>query len=178
MNILTVKLTAGTAVTIPVSGFYFRVLKTDFAVNVKINGQDIRDFEAGLGVTWSSRITEVVFLSDRSQLVKFAVSDLPIDDSRTVGRVHTYEVGSDSIKTAAVTVGTAAVQLADEEANRRGVLIQPLGGDVYIGGSGVDVTNGVLVKAGQSFVVNTTAKLFAIAESSGIDVRVMTEGVI
>jgi hypothetical protein len=77
-----------------------------------------------------------------------------------------------------INVTTTATQLkvgASNLANRKIILFQPLGGDIYYGfDSSVTTTSGMLVKKGQTFglPVGASINVYAIASSGSQDTRV------
>lgn len=79
----------------------------------------------------------------------------------------------------AAVVGIAAAVLVAQNLTRKSLVIQNLGtSDIFIGGAGVTVANGLRIKGnGGEFVVDkSTAAIYAISAAAGQDVRLFEEG--
>lgn len=87
----------------------------------------------------------------------------------------TRDYGSASIATSQVAVGTSATQIVAARSGRLAVTVTMLGaGDIFLGASGVTVSNGTLLLGtkGSSVTVPTQAALFGIG-AAGQSVSVL-----
>lgn len=87
----------------------------------------------------------------------------------------TRDYGSASIATSQVAVGTSATQIVAARSGRLAVTVTMLGaGDIFLGASGVTVSNGTLLlgNKGSSVTVPTQAALFGIG-AAGQSVSVL-----
>ncbi len=84
---------------------------------------------------------------------------------------------SDSLTTAAVTVGTTAVLIAAADIARKSVMLKNAGASpIYVGGPAVTVGDGMPVGAGEGMVITwTTAAIWAVTESGTCEVRGLVE---
>jgi len=84
-----------------------------------------------------------------------------------------------NIVTRRVIVGTEGVQLAGENLNRVGILIQQLGaGNVYIlGAKNQTITDGVKLATNGTYQDDvSTGAIYAVADAANQDVRVLVIG--
>jgi hypothetical protein len=77
----------------------------------------------------------------------------------------------------ATSTTAAAVIAADSTRRRRTILIRNLDASVsvYIGGSTVTTSNGMLIKAGESITISTSATVYAVAASGTPSVAYLAE---
>jgi len=83
-----------------------------------------------------------------------------------------------AITQAAVTVGTAAVEVAAANADRKSVTIYNAGSAmVYLGDDTVTTADGLPLAVDAAFTFSgTTAAIYAVGGTAGQDVRVLSEG--
>ena len=80
-----------------------------------------------------------------------------------------------AIDSVAVSVTTSATLLVTADADGMTATVSPVGGSVYLGGSGVTTANGLPISAGVALSKDLRAgeKLYAIAAAGTVDVRVL-----
>lgn len=182
MKTITIICPAGVTHTFAVTGRYMRILQGAAPVKVQVDNGSQFDLELGVGAEFPDPFTTVQLTSDTAQTIKLAVSDLRVDDNRLVGVVDiqggldTKEVEASTNAASAVTVGTSAVQISAANASRKSIIVQAIGGDIFIGGANtVTTATGLKVAQGGSFESRTQGAIWARAATAGLDVRVWQE---
>lgn len=182
-NILEFTLAAGAVQKYQMRGRHIRGLSGDELYSVEVDDDSPTEFQTGLAYTFPDFFNKVVVTNTAAvtQTIKIGISDGPIDDNRLVGQIDITggirQAGNRAVDHGAATVGTSAVLIAAENTSRNSILVQNLGAaDIYIGGSGVTVANGLRVgKDGGSMSVTTQTAIYARSASAGNDVRYFEE---
>lgn len=159
-------------------------LALDASVNVQLG--DVMSDRIPMGINSTATLREptgLVRFSWAAQPGVTAYFLLSADDALTVTsppakQLVTQAMGG-SLTNYAMSVGTAAVKLADAKASRQKLSVRnnSVSSVIYIGTNGVTVANGFPIGAGEGYTFEgTTAELWAVATSAGTDVRLMVEG--
>lgn len=175
------KLKAGESTPLSVVGDYFRVISGEAEFSVQPDtGASLAGLESGMSLTTEKPFSKLTLQSAVTQDVSIIAGKGKIDDNRTSisGSVDVFSKGS-TIETSSETVGVTAVELVGPDVSRRSLVIQNLSpsGNVFIGGSGVTVDDGLKVAAGSSFVLDKAASsaIYAIGDIADIDIRLLGE---
>lgn len=166
-----------------IAGRMLRVITADLPVTVRVysaSGQsEATSVQDGYWCKPAGGFTRIEFIATAPTNIKVVLSDgeSGVDVVTIVNTVEVREVqGSTFTDAAPVTVGTSAVQLLAASPLRREVRILNNGADyIYVGGSGVTVTNGaVKVGPGQLWIETAGAagEIYAISGTGGQNVRV------
>lgn len=172
----------GDNLVVDVPGNFFRVLQASGSLVVAFDDDGQAAFvEPGLAI-YRDKAFSRLRLTNTSAVavgnVMVAVGFGRYDDNRlqySGGIV--IELGA-ALTSSAVSVGTAAVQIATALSARKSLIIQNLGAsDIFVGGAGVTTATGIKVagSGGSLALDKQTGAVYAISASAGQDVRVMVE---
>lgn len=105
-----------------------------------------------------------------------------VQSGRNVGNAdddtqRTVQACAATITSGQATLSTAASQVVALSTTRRSIVIRNNDASIsiYVGVTGVTSSTGVLVKAGESISINTTAAIFAVAASATPTVSYLAE---
>lgn len=174
---------AGDSVTINQRARFFRGMASDSDYLVRMDDSAPTKFQTGIAFTSPERFNtlEVINNQAATQTIEILIADGPVDDNRLVGQVDISGgirlAGNRSADYGAVTVGTAAVQIAPANTARGQILLQNLGSaSVFVApDNAVTAANGIEVSAGGSVNLTLQTAVFAIASAAGQDVRFIEE---
>lgn len=183
MKILEIDLIANQTKLLAVSGRYFRCLSADSPFNLSISNLGINSkFLAGLGVKFEESFDNIELLSETTQSISIITHNGEISDSRLAGEIdlsgalQMLQSAAVSNGFGAVSVGTSATLVKEANTSRRSIIVQAVGGDIYIGSTAsVTILNGIHVTQGQSYTVENALAVYAIGVAAGIDVRYSEE---
>jgi len=178
----SMNIAGGDNTVVNVPGNFFRILQASGALSVSFDDDGQAAFvEPGLAIYRDKPFTSLRLTNEGAAAVTGIMAAIGFgryDDNRlqySGGIV--IEIGS-SISSAAVSVGTDAIQLVAAMAGRKSLVVQNLGAsDIYVGGTGVTTASGIKVAgSGGSLSIDKTAgAVWAISANAGQDVRVMVE---
>jgi hypothetical protein len=170
-------------------GTDFLAINGDGSINAVVTATDldIRNLSSGTdSVTVLATDLDIRNLSSGSDSVTAVATDFDIRDlSSASDSVAAVQSGAWSVMTGAqssslastVTVGATAVALPSSSlANRRKIVIQNNSSNpIYVGGSGVTTSTGIVVAKGASYSeeAGPSCALYAIAAGAGNEVRVL-----
>ena len=175
------KLKAGESTPLSVVGDYFRVISGEAEFSVQPDtGASLAGLESGMSLTTEKPFSKLTLQSAVSQDVSIIAGKGKIDDNRTSisGSVDVFSKGL-SVESSSSSAAGVAVEVLSQDVGRRSVLIKniDLAESVYIGGSGVSVTNGLPIDAGESLVIDKAAgaALFAVTSGASVELRILAE---
>lgn len=102
--------------------------------------------------------------------LKIESSQVDIDKIQSVEKTDLMTAG-------AVSVGVAATLICAAADGRKSVLIQPVGGEIFLGGAAVTIADGFPIAAGVTINLDRfTGDIYGIA-AAAVDTRYLIEGV-
>ena len=109
--------------------------------------------------------------------IVLAIGKSQVTSPKVVGEIGIKQ--GTRVETSAAVVTSVALEVLSVEAARKSVLIQNVDGveTVYIGGDNLTVENGMILSAGQSMLINSSAnaEIRAVSESDSVHIRIMQE---
>lgn len=182
MQLIPVKLTAGSEVDIPANGDFIRIMSAVDSVSIKADtGNVLKGMAQGLAWKSDKNFKKIWLLSDTTQTIEVMVGFGDIRDDRlTVSTTLDTTSKGATLSNAAHTVGLAAAELLAADITRRSVIInnEDAANAIYIGSDAtVTAATGLRVPAGQSLALSYAAgaAIYAIGAAAGITVKTLAE---
>lgn len=183
MKIFKRSLAPGAETVISHPGRFVRGIGGAKRYQIAVDQGQKTDFETGIAHEWPRQFTQLTVSNpaDTEQTIEVAIADGFVSDNRMVGRVDiTGGIDSNILAPASIATGSASVtatggELVPANDDRASLLIVPLGGKIWVGGTGVTVDTGIPVSG--AFTLASRAALYAVTESgqASVDVRWMEE---
>jgi hypothetical protein len=157
---LTIKLEAGIERLYGISGNFIRLMSSATNIAVVFDGAGIESvLIPGIGFKIAP-FTGVRFLSDTAQTIVIYVGEGEVEDNRKT----LQQSGASNAGYGPVNIGVAATLIADLNSDRRSLLVQAVGGDIYVGyDATVTAATGFPVKKDASFKSEFTGTVYGIA---------------
>lgn len=178
MKLYDLKLVAGESSFLSIAGDFVGVLSATDDFNCELLGSDTNtDLFAGLSIKPEKPYHGMMLESKTSQTIRLVCGFGSMQDSRLVLAGSDLSVdlqGSNTISHGVVSVADVATLIVSS-LDRKSVLIQALDNDIYVGGSGVTVANGLKVSMGNSLEIKTKAAVYGVCSSGTCDVRYLSE---
>lgn len=173
-----VALAAGGGANLAVAGDVVHCLTATGPFNLFFDGAAPLELEQAVGIRTPREFSGFRIESATAQTIELLSGFGDVIDARTVlGATSTVGlVGADTFNHGAVSVLVGATLIKAASAARRSLLVQPLGGDIYVGGAAVTTANGVKVTDGSSYIVEATGAVYGIrAGAANVDTRYLEE---
>ncbi|GLX80890.1 hypothetical protein [Thalassotalea eurytherma] len=163
--LFNVEINAGRATEIAQQGRFINVVLAAGEITARIRTQEHAVFEtkivSGMAFPVNAGFVSVSFESDTTQQVKVWLADIPL----TYAPIDAKAVGSSALESLEGQVFSDVYEMLPTKVGRNKITITPQA-DIFIGGVGLNAVNGIPVKAGETFSMQTQGAVYAY-ETSG-----------
>lgn len=171
---------ANSDLTIPVVGNSVRCFSSNFNFKIAFDEEPPSDMLQGIGIQIDNPFSKVRIINPdqvNSLVVNLGFASGEISDSRTTISGALKVKSGDNIETLpAVDVGTSAIVLDTGDNDGSRLWLQNNSDEIlYVGDASVSVASGMVLRPEQTLIMETGAAAYAIAESTGNNVRIMRE---